>query len=216
MRPARRPAIALSRFDLPDAHDLLIRSCEDCACAVTASQLKPTGQPERPAPLADVRWVRASDVAEIRLDDEHVLAFNPLGSAGVVVLNDPAHQIFGEFTEPATLAAVEHRRGDPGGDTVRLLGRLAELELVHPLGEPARPEFHDSQVLTAWLHVTNGCNLRCPYCYLAKTAEPMTESVGRAAVAAVIESATANGFPAVKLKYAGGEASLNHRLTTSR
>jgi uncharacterized protein len=40
----------------------------------------------------------------------------------------------------------------------------------------------------------------------------MDESTGYAAVDAVIGSAVANGFPAVKLKYAGGEASLNHRL----
>ena len=60
--------------------------------------------------------------------------------------------------------------------------------------------------------MTNACNLRCPYCYVNKSAEGMDESVGHAAVEAVIRSAVAHGFPAVKLKYAGGEASLNHRL----
>jgi uncharacterized protein len=40
----------------------------------------------------------------------------------------------------------------------------------------------------------------------------MDESVGRAAVEAVIRSAVEHGFQAVKLKYAGGEASLNHHL----
>jgi uncharacterized protein len=60
--------------------------------------------------------------------------------------------------------------------------------------------------------VTNACNLRCPYCYVAKSAEKMDEPVGHAAVAAVVRSAAANGFAAVKLKYAGGEASLNHHL----
>jgi uncharacterized protein len=84
--------------------------------------------------------------------------------------------------------------------------------MIHPSGQVQSPEFHSSQVLTAWLHVTNACNLRCPYCYVHKSAEGMDETTGRAAVAAVIRSAVANGFPAVKLKYAGGEASLNHRL----
>jgi uncharacterized protein len=70
-------------------------------------------------------------------------------------------------------------------------------------------------VLTAWLHVTNACNLRCPYCYVNKSAEGMDVSVGRAAVEAVIRSAVTHGFPAVKLKYAGGEASLDHRLLVS-
>jgi uncharacterized protein len=40
----------------------------------------------------------------------------------------------------------------------------------------------------------------------------MDESVAHAAVRSVIQAAVDHGFPAVKLKYAGGEASLNHRL----
>ena len=60
--------------------------------------------------------------------------------------------------------------------------------------------------------MTDACNLACPYCYLDKSGEPMTEATGRAAVDAVVESAVAHGFTGVKLKYAGGEASLNHRL----
>lgn len=43
----------------------------------------------------------------------------------------------------------------------------------------------------------------------------MDESVGRASVEAVMRSAVAHGIPAVKLKYAGGEASLNHQLMLS-
>jgi Arylsulfatase regulator (Fe-S oxidoreductase) len=66
-----------------------------------------------------------------------------------------------------------------------------------------------SQTLTAWLHITNACNLRCDYCYLKKTSEAMDEMRGRQAVDAVIRSAVANQFRRVKLKYAGGEATLN-------
>jgi uncharacterized protein len=40
----------------------------------------------------------------------------------------------------------------------------------------------------------------------------MDEPTGRAAVESVISSAVVNGFRTVKLKYAGGEASLNHGL----
>jgi uncharacterized protein len=62
------------------------------------------------------------------------------------------------------------------------------------------------------MHVSNACNLRCPYCYVNKSAAAMDERTGMAAVDAVISSALAHGFPAVKLKYAGGEASLNTKL----
>jgi len=40
----------------------------------------------------------------------------------------------------------------------------------------------------------------------------MDESTGRTAVETIFKSAVKHGFTAVKLKYAGGEASLNHRL----
>ena len=69
-----------------------------------------------------------------------------------------------------------------------------------------------SRTLTAWLHVSNACNLACSYCYISKSAAGMEERAGLAAVDAVLNSAVEHGFDAVKLKYAGGEASLNRRL----
>ena len=88
----------------------------------------------------------------------------------------------------------------------------AQLGMISPVGQRPAAEFHDGNVLTAWLHVTNACNLRCPYCYLDKSSAKMDEATGIAAIEAVISSALKHGFPAVKLKYAGGEASLNQQL----
>jgi uncharacterized protein len=161
------------------------------------------------------RWVRGRDVVEIQLDNEHRLLFNPLGHGGVVVVNDQAHRIFQTFQQPATFQDVQGSWPGRNGDLKKTLGRLSQLEMIHPDGQVQSPEFQPSKVLTAWLHVTNACNLRCPYCYVNKSAEGMDESVGRAAVEAVMRSAVAHGFPAVKLKYAGGEASLSHRLMMS-
>jgi uncharacterized protein len=75
---------------------------------------------------------------------------------------------------------------------------------------PAPPPAGDT--LVAWLHVTNACNLRCTYCYLTKTDEAMSAETGRAAVDAIVRSATLHGYQAIKLKFAGGEASLNFAL----
>jgi uncharacterized protein len=69
--------------------------------------------------------------------------------------------------------------------------------------------------LTAWLHLTNACNLRCAYCYVAKSGERMDEATGRAAVDAVFRSALRHGYRAVKLKYAGGEPTLHFGLVRS-
>jgi uncharacterized protein len=212
-RRARR-AVALSSLDLPDAPGLLLHGCEDCACPVSDSQ--------RPAPRAlpadasdTSRWVCGRDIVEMRLDQDHQVLFNPVGHGGVVVVNEPAHRIFRCFQQPATLAEMRVSlpgRHDDAGDIFR---RLSQLEMIHPPGRAPRPEFSSGQVLTAWLHVTNSCNLRCPYCYVNKSAEGMDEATGRATVEAVIRSAVTHGFPGVKLKYAGGEASLDHRLVAS-
>jgi uncharacterized protein len=138
--------------------------------------------------------------------------FNPVGRGGAVVVNEPARRIFRGFQQPTTFQEMQAAWPGSGDEAQEIFTRLGQLELIHPPGRAPSPEFSSGTVLTAWLHVTNACNLRCPYCYVNKSAAAMDETVGMAAVAAVIKSAIAHGFPAVKLKYAGGEASLNHRL----
>ncbi|HCU92691.1 MAG TPA: radical SAM/SPASM domain-containing protein [Actinobacteria bacterium] len=219
-----RRAIALSSFDVPGAPGLLIHSCEDCACPVSDSQQVRAPGVTPPVAATDTRrWVRGAGVVEMRLDGQHQLLFNSAGRGGVVVVNEQAHQIFRRFQHPATLQEVRARLREeepsggvhadrPGDDFGEVITRLSQFDVIHPAGHPPQGLFPGGKVLTAWLHVTNACNLRCPYCYVNKSAEGMDESTGQAAVEAVIRSAIAHGFPAVKLKYAGGEASLNHRL----
>jgi uncharacterized protein len=218
MTPAGRTrrAVVLSSFDLPDAQELLLHGCEDCACPVSDDRSLRTPSALPAAVLGDMSsWVCGREVAEIRLDPDHQLLFNPVGRGGAVVVNEPAHRIFRCFQQPATFRDVQAAWPGRSDDVEETFRRLSQLEMIHPSEQVLRPEFQSGKVLTAWLHVTNACNLRCPYCYVNKSAEPMDETVGRAAVEAVIQSAVTHGFPAVKLKYAGGEASLNHRLMVS-
>jgi uncharacterized protein len=83
------------------------------------------------------------------------------------------------------------------------LGLLADSEQATLPVPPERP-----RALTAWLHTTNACNLRCTYCYLRKNGERMSRATGRAAIDTVIHSARSHGYPEIALKYAGGEATL--------
>jgi len=207
-----RPVV-LSGLDLPDGHRLLIHGCEDCACAVSHdSASRVPNVPYFPA-MADLNsWVCAREVVDIEIDPAHKALFNPVGRAGVVVVNESAYRIFSGFRRPTTFGDVRIRWPDNGEEVDQVSRRLGELELIHPAGMNRSVQFGDGEVLTAWLHVTNACNLRCPYCYVSKSAEKMDAAVGRAAVEAVVRSAVTNGFSAVKLKYAGGEASLNSQL----
>ena len=110
-QPGRR-AVVLSKFDLPDAGELLVHSCEDCACPVSDDQAFRHQVLPLPAVTSDNRWVCASDAVEFPLDAEHRLLFNPLGSGGVVVVNELAYDIFRSFTQPTTASHVA--RGRPG------------------------------------------------------------------------------------------------------
>jgi uncharacterized protein len=209
----RQRAVVLSSLDLPDARELLLHGCEDCACPV--SEVEDARRPSAPAlsvPDPMSRWVCAREVVEMPLNSEYQLLFNPVGRGGVAVLNESARRVYDAFREPVTLGDVQGAWAGDSADLEATFKRLGELALLHPCEQPPRLEFESGKVLTAWLHVTNACNLRCPYCYVHKSAEGMDESTGRAAVDAVIGSAVEHGIPAVKLKYAGGEASLNHRL----
>ena len=158
------------------------------------------------------RWVCGHEVVDRAVDPYHRLLFNPVGHGGVVVINDAAHRLFRAFQRPATFDQARAAASEGGEQAIAAMERLGELGMIHPDGVPQRPQFAEGRVLTAWLHVTNACNLRCPYCYVNKSSDPMDEPTGRAAVEAVMRSAVDHGFTAVKLKYAGGEASLNHHL----
>jgi uncharacterized protein len=199
-----RSAIALSALDIPDAVDLLVRSCEDCACPVPAADHRtPELADPPPGPL-----VVAPGVLAQRLDDEHTVLFGPFGNGGVVVVNQAAHDIYRRFTEPVSVTDLVHS-GLAEDEVTEVVRRLCAHDIVHPVGEVPAPEFAASRELTAWLHVTNDCNLRCPYCYVHKTADPMTGDVARDSVDALVRSAVRHGFQALRLKYAGGEASMN-------
>jgi uncharacterized protein len=211
--PTSQRAVVLSAFDLPAAYQLLTRSCEDCACAVSTDlqALKWISLPDHPTNNAG-HWVRGRDVVDIALDDDHRVLFNPLGRGGAVVVNEIAWQILQCFQQPSTFAeALAQWSGSPG-EFEPTAERFAQLQMIHLTDQPQRPHFESDQLLTAWLHVTNACNLRCPYCYLNKTNECMNETTGRAAIDAIVRSAIDHGFRAVKLKFAGGEVILNHRL----
>lgn len=214
-RPAARSAVVLSSFDLPDADLPLRYGCEDCACAPSAS--RPHWLTGRRALAADAhaRLVRGREVIEIPLARGCYVLFNPVGHGGAVVVNEPARRVLSCFNQPATKAEVLVNQPDLAPELSQVVDDLASHGLIHQVGQAPRPEFADSRMLTAWLHVTNACNLRCPYCYVHKTPDRMDDSVGRASVEAVMRSAVAHGIPAVKLKYAGGEASLNHQLMLS-
>ena len=203
MRSPRGVPLAFSGSDVPDGSRLLVHSCEDCACPVShvESDLPPPVLPS--GPLS-----RARDVLAIPLDDEHHALFGPHGNGGVVVVNEAAHSLLDDLAEPTCLSDLV-AAGHDADEADAVLTRLFGADLVHPCGVEPAPRFRRSRELTVWMHVTNACNLACPYCYVNKSREAMDEATATETVDALVKSAVGHGFTAIRLKYAGGEASLN-------
>lgn len=184
---------------------------QDCAC----SQVGQSAQ--KLTPLHASLWQRPPDLYRADLPEQHVLAFAPTLSTGIVVLNEPACSILDSFAAPRRPSqAVEMLPGLDPVDVERTVFQLAQQGLLRPADEQQEVRCPvPSHTLTVWFQVTNQCNLRCSYCYVHKNGEAMDETTGKATVEAVFRSAKRHGFQAIKLKYAGGEPTLNFSLVRS-
>ena len=202
------PFLVISKASLASEQDLLATDFgdgDDCACPDDGLTLAP-GQ-VAPVHCHQTRYEHPVLFQE-PLDTEHTLVFNPLAQSGPIILNEASLKLLGQFQTPSTLnQAVLANRDLPGGLATAV--QFVTLGLLQPVGQTMQPQRGQPQTLTAWLHVTNACNLRCPYCYLHKTPDEMELEHGRLAINAIFRSAVNNGFRRVKIKYAGGEATLN-------
>lgn len=142
--------------------------------------------------------------------DNRWLACNPIGTGTVVALDAQALALLQHFRAPTTLTEVlgqkKHDMSDAGVEkAVMLFYRTGLIGQDKTAVSPRNPK---PETLQAWLHVTNACNLSCGYCYVQKSSEHMTEDVSLQAVEAIFRSAVRQRFKGVRIKYAGGEASL--------
>lgn len=167
----------------------------DCACSTAIVPPLNTYGLAHP----DGYWHSPTDLYRLALSQQHTLVFHPQGMFGPVVLNEAAQAVLKGFAQPNTLHTAAAQQ-------------LANLGLLEQVGKHQAVPEKQTTTLTAWLHVTNACNLRCIYCYIDKTDEAMDEATGQAAIDAIFRSAVNNGFQRVQLKYAGGEATLNFAL----
>ncbi len=177
----------------------------DCACALEV--------PRKSTALADdVLYQKAASLLSIPLEAGWQVNFNPVGPVGVTLMNRAAQQVLAAFDSPLALAAGPRMVSGMSPVAVRdAVAAFARIGLVHPVSGASVPAAQ-AATLSAWLHVTEVCNLDCPYCYVQKRPDTMSEEVGRAAVDRLVEMADRYGYARLKLKYAGGEPTLNFPL----
>ncbi len=167
----------------------------DCACPEGALHLSG-------AALSPARYVQAGGCLEQGLPGAHTLVFSPVAPLGPAVLSEAGVTRWRAFSQPQAVQDDFDRQ-------------LAQQGLLQPCGETSSFAASPPQTLTAWLHVTNACNLDCPFCYVRKSSDSMSEAVGLATLEGLVHSARQGGFRALKLKYAGGEATLHFEMIQS-
>ena len=139
------------------------------------------------------------------------LVCNPTGSGHVAVLDEQAMALLTFFHSPMMNArAIHATTGWPLEMLQSVITLFYYLGFLRDALAPSPPyNRKEPETLTAWVHVTNDCNLRCHYCYVQKTHESMAIDVGRKAIASIFRSAHKHDIQRIQLKYAGGEASLH-------
>lgn len=135
-------------------------------------------------------------------------------TSAVVVLNQAALNVAQHFEQARALSDTPPLWAQRWGENAvrSTLEQMVNLGLLIPPQQNKRKLTETPVELSAWLHITDRCNLRCAYCYLPHHRVDMSAETGHAAVAATFRSAVAYGYRKVKFKYAGGEPLLRFPL----
>ncbi len=141
--------------------------------------------------------------------EDNWLVGSPAGLGIIAVLDRSTYRLFDQFRHSRSIAEVQSSMPDVVPERAAAVAiwlyRMGLLQTDHDI----TPFQEVKQTLTAWLHITNICNLSCSYCYIKKSTEQMGEDTAMQSVDALFRSANLHHFQKVHLKYAGGEASLH-------
>jgi len=138
------------------------------------------------------------------------LICNPTELGHIAVVDQLTFTILDQFrTSARTVESIIDQQSFPTEAAENAIALLYGLGFLKEVCASSHVHVREQpQVLSAWLHVTNACNLRCNYCYIHKTSEHMSDGIARRAVDAIFRSAIRHQYKRIQLKYAGGEASL--------
>jgi uncharacterized protein len=172
------------------------RNENDCACVDVLENVEIGYR-------SSATLIGTSDLQYKELDKHHSLVFNSISGNNMVVATESGKNFFSSFRNPRKLCL---------SDDLRTVTSMIDSGLLEVKEENAKRHSLSSQLLSAWFHLTDRCNLRCSYCYLPNIREDMSLETGKAVAEAIFRSAVANGFSQVKLKYAGGEPLLRFSM----
>ncbi|MFO0646796.1 MAG: radical SAM protein [Polyangiales bacterium] len=153
----------------------------------------------------DTRWTRAAGLHEGSVRGRRYV-FNPAGHDSLTLLTARAARLL-DAADGRALDAIAASTGDA---VEALEGELATLHargIVTSDAVPLPPRAEEKR-FNVWVHVTNACNLDCPYCYIEKDAHGLSEDTARALRDSLVATARSGAVERIHLRFAGGEPML--------
>jgi uncharacterized protein len=188
---------------------LIARPDCDCACPSPTLSNALSNLIQKDLPAVQVKL--DSSVYFTELNQDYQMAFSLSAPRAPVLMNAAARRLIQMLESPRPIAAVAEAYTHT--DITPTIMTLINSGLLRTSPSKSADCCHDEpDVLVVWLHMTNACNLNCTYCYLSKTDDMMSSETAHAAISAVFRTAIAHASRAVKIKYSGGEPTLNFPL----
>lgn len=146
--------------------------------------------------------------------DDHSAALVANAKAPLFVLNAPAQEILDFFAQPRDPAEWSRTSSIDYYDAQLAIAQFYEAGLLREVSAQSQITniYETAAPLESWLYLTRACNLVCAHCFVSKDMRRMSLETGLQAVDRLFELAEAHGHPEVKIKYAGGEPTMNWEL----
>ncbi|MEK7657788.1 MAG: radical SAM protein [Patescibacteria group bacterium] len=146
--------------------------------------------------------------------DELTLMCTPLAMNGIHLLSVKSLSVLNQCSGVFSIGEIIQLTGCEKTYVFGVINILWQNRLIRINGEfpPNDNRISLSKQIDVWFHITNNCNLRCPYCYIQKTNESMNKRMAYLAVDNLINSALSHYIPEVRLKFTGGEPLLRFSL----
>jgi uncharacterized protein len=145
-------------------------------------------------------------------------AHNPLGEKAILPLCPRSSELLAVADGRSAQATIEALAGPAQRAREPYLEALSALlaggYLRSPAVEPTSPPAPPERFFNTWVHITNHCNLDCPYCYVAKTHDHMSDEVLARILGSIEATAKAKAVDHVHLRFAGGEPMLRFSALT--
>lgn len=134
--------------------------------------------------------------------------------SSLVVINTAAQEILDFFSQPHISTDWPKNSSADYQDVQIAIAQFYETGILRDV--TIKPVLQNFEIivspLESWLYLTRACNLACTHCFVSKDVRRMESEIGLQAVDRLFALAKQHGHPEVKIKYAGGEPTMNWDL----